>query len=178
MSRVPKNPPQKRRFFRGGWWLGGWPPVAGWLIGGQWLATAHQPPATMGSTTKLLATNVAGGCWLVVGGWWQVAGGWWLVVTLSQYQLSAFFQKRNCTWLFQNGSGFQYQDEICAKLKVSKPPGTFLQNQVKKHLCECRCGCGYVFQISMEVVVFGKISNRTLGSGITRGNNVDSDIFP
>ena len=46
---------------------------------------------------------------------------------------------------------------------------------LRKDQCECRCGCGYVFQIWMELVVWGKISKCTLGSGTIPGNKIDSD---
>ena len=62
---VPKPPPHYRRFFRGGWWLGGWPPVAGWLIGG-WSykppTTSHQPqlPTVLVASDLVVELLVAG----------------------------------------------------------------------------------------------------------------------
>ena len=83
------NPPQNRRFFRGGWWLCGWPPVAGWLIGFcRFMVASHHSPVTshQGFSHQVASHQkgwwlwlVAGGWWLVAGGWWLVAGGWWLV---------------------------------------------------------------------------------------------------
>ena len=58
--------------------------MAGGLVGGWWLATAHQSSATKGSTTWWLATKTVGGWgwWLVARGWWLVAGGSSLVASL------------------------------------------------------------------------------------------------
>ena len=79
-----------KRFFRGGWWLGGWPPVAGWLVASHHLlATNHQKfnlqvPRYqdgwwLGATRLATATLVAGGSRLVASGLWLVACGWRLV---------------------------------------------------------------------------------------------------
>ena len=104
------------------------------------------------------------------------------VLDCTRFFLSGFLSFLKCIRFqsiryFKNVSGLRYQVGESIRLKVSRPD-TFLQNLVKKNLCECRCGCGYVFQNSMEVAVCGKFSNRTLGSGTTPGKNVDSDIIP
>ena len=75
-----------KRFFRGGWCLGGWPPVAGWWLVASHhsLATSHQKfnhqVASHQDGSWLGLATSTGGWWLVVGGWWLVVGGWWLVV--------------------------------------------------------------------------------------------------
>ena len=115
---------------------------------------------------------MAGGSWLVARCWWLVAGGFWLVFYSTNYQL--FSRKEIVPGFFKVDQVF----DIGLKLVKSIRTCYFFAKPGKKNLCESRCGFRYVFQISMEVEVRGKISNRTLGSDTTPGNSVDSDIIP